>query len=64
MNNDSAEIIRIFNTAFNDLLPDDNAKVDLYPANIQSEINEVNKLVFSNINSTYFCVVLVDISFF
>lgn len=64
VNNDSAEIIRIFNTAFNDLLPDDNAKVDLYPANIQSEINEVNKLVFSNINSTYFCVVLVDISFF
>jgi len=51
VNNDSAEIIRIFNGAFDDLLPADNAKVDLYPANLRSEIDEVNEWVFSNINT-------------
>jgi glutathionyl-hydroquinone reductase len=58
VNNESAEIIRIFNTAFNDLLPAEKAKVDLYPANLQSEIDEVNEWVYPNINST--CVVLVN----
>lgn len=51
VNNESSEIIRIFNTAFNDLLPADNAKVDLYPANLQSEIDQINEWVYANINN-------------
>jgi glutathionyl-hydroquinone reductase len=54
VNNGSSEIIRIFNTAFNDLLPADKAKLDLYPPNLQSEIDEVNECVYPNINSMYF----------
>ena len=54
MNNESSEIIRIFNTAINDLLPADKAKVDLYPPHLQSEIDQVNGWVYPNINSMYY----------
>jgi putative glutathione S-transferase len=52
VNNESSEIIRIFNTAFNDLLPSDRAKLDFYPENLQSLIDEVNDWVYPSINST------------
>lgn len=51
VNNESAEIIRIFNTAFNELLPEDKAKLDFYPAKLRSEIDNLNEWVYSGLNS-------------
>jgi glutathionyl-hydroquinone reductase len=51
VNNESSEIIRIFNTAFNELIPGDKAKLDLYPENLRSEIDPLNDWVYNGINS-------------
>jgi putative glutathione S-transferase len=53
VNNESSEIIRIFNTAFNDLIPSDKAKLDLYPKTLRSEIDQLNEWIYSSINSMY-----------
>ena len=52
VNNESSEIIRIFNSEFNGLLPNDKAKLDLYPETLRKEIDEVNEWVYDAINST------------
>lgn len=49
MNNESEEIIRMFNAEFN--LIAENAKVDLYPPHSQSQIDEVNGWVYDGINN-------------
>jgi glutathionyl-hydroquinone reductase len=54
VNNESSEIIRIFNSEFNELLPREKAEVDLYPANIAAEIDELNEWVYDGINSAFF----------
>lgn len=51
VNNESSEIIRMLNTEFNSLLPEKYALLDLYPANLQSEINEHNAWTYDNINN-------------
>ncbi|KAH6917925.1 glutathione S-transferase [Coprinopsis sp. MPI-PUGE-AT-0042] len=51
VNNESSEIIRIFNTAFNELIPDEKAKLDLYPDNLRSEIDPLNDWVYHGINN-------------
>ena len=51
VNNESSEIIRVFNTAFNDLLPEEYRKVDLYPTSLQPQIDEVNGWIYPNINN-------------
>lgn len=51
VNNESSEIIRIFNTAFNHLLSEEFAKVDLYPAQHRAEIDELNEWVYDTVNS-------------
>lgn len=51
VNNESSEILRIFNSAFNDLLPNEFAKVDVYPAEFQKEINEYHDWIYPNINN-------------
>lgn len=51
VNNESSEVIRIFNTAFNDLLPGDKAAVDIYPEALRKEIEESNEWVYPTINS-------------
>lgn len=48
VNNESAEIIRIFNTAFNDLTGN---VADYYPLKLRSEIDEINAFVYHNINN-------------
>ncbi|WP_424943568.1 glutathione S-transferase family protein [Aliiroseovarius crassostreae] len=48
VSNESAEIIRMFNTAFNDLTGDTQ---DFYPEPLRDQIDEVNALVYSNINN-------------
>lgn len=55
VNNESSEIIRIFNTAFNDVLPEEYAKVDLYPEQHRAEIDEIGAWVYDTVNSTFFC---------
>ncbi|WP_395344020.1 glutathione S-transferase family protein [Ningiella sp. W23] len=48
VNNESAEIIRIFNSAFNDITGNDD---DYYPQSLHSQINEINSFVYDNINN-------------
>ena len=53
VNNESSEIIRMFNTAFNDQLPADKAKLDLYPEPLRKEIDELNEWVYDTVNSAH-----------
>ena len=48
VNNESSEIIRMLNSAFNEFT--DN-KIDYYPIELQQEIDSINKLVYDNINN-------------
>jgi putative glutathione S-transferase len=50
VNNESSEIIRDLNTAFNDVLPDGDAKsLDLYPEALRKD--ELNDLVYNDVNN-------------
>eukprot|EP01133_Synstelium_polycarpum_P013397 gene13397-15776_t len=49
VNNESSEIIRMFNSEFNDLAK--NPTLDLCPANLVKEIDEVNAFVYDNVNN-------------
>ncbi|KAH9478681.1 Glutathione S-transferase omega-like 2 [Psilocybe cubensis] len=51
VNNESSEIIRIFNTAFNEFLPAEKAALDYYPEDLRAQIDEVNEWVYPNINN-------------
>src|SRR5437763_11822816 len=48
VNNESPEIIRMLNTAFDAFT---NVRTDYYPAALRSEIDAVNELVYPNINN-------------
>ncbi|MFP4246608.1 MAG: glutathione S-transferase family protein [Halochromatium sp.] len=48
VNNESAEIIRMLNSAFDAW---GNADLDLYPAELRAEIDAVNALVYDNVNN-------------
>ena len=48
VNNESSEIIRMFNSAFNALTGNG---VDYYPEYLKSDIDEMNELVYHNINN-------------
>jgi putative glutathione S-transferase len=52
VNNESSEIIRMFNTAFNHLLPADKAAIDIYPEAHHQEIDSINEWVYDTANST------------
>lgn len=49
VSNESAEIIRMFNTEFNDIA--ENADLDLYPSHMQALIDEVNEWIYDTINN-------------
>ncbi|CAI9299136.1 unnamed protein product [Lactuca saligna] len=49
VNNESEEIIRMFNTEFNEIA--ENPSLDLYPSHLQSQINELNGWIYSGINN-------------
>lgn len=51
VNNESSEIIRIFNKEFNDLLPKEFAELDFYPSKLQKEIDQLNDWIYPNINN-------------
>lgn len=48
VNNESSEIIRILNSAFNKLSGDNN---DFYPQALRSEIDQLNSYIYDNINN-------------
>ena len=48
VNNESSEIIRIFNTAFNGITGDD---TDYYPETLKSEIDGLNEDIYHNVNN-------------
>lgn len=51
VNNESSEIIRIFNSGVFDKFADAPVSLDIYPENLQKEINELNSWVYDNINN-------------
>ena len=48
VNNESSEIIRIFNSSFKDFSTND---IDLYPAALKDEIDQVNEMTYEPINN-------------
>ena len=48
VNNESAEIIRMLNSAFNHITAND---LDYYPEHLHAQIDEVNELVYHNVNN-------------
>jgi len=48
VNNESSEIIRMLNTAFNELTGNNN---DYYPALLRDEINQINDFVYHSVNN-------------
>ena len=48
VNNESSEIIRMFNAAFDALT---NVRADYYPQELRTEIDRINNLVYPNINN-------------
>lgn len=50
VNNESAELLRDLQTAFNSLLPSDEAAVTLYPEHLRSKIDEVSEWMQRNLN--------------
>jgi len=51
VNNESSEIIRILNTEFDALLPDDKAQLDFYPTQLRADIDALNEWVYDKINN-------------
>ncbi|XP_047308463.1 glutathionyl-hydroquinone reductase YqjG-like [Impatiens glandulifera] len=49
VNNESEEIIRMFNSEFNEIA--ENPSIDLYPLHLQDKINEVNGWIYDGINN-------------
>ncbi len=49
VNNESSEIIRMFNSAFNEFA--DNPELDLYPQSFQAEIDAINASIYEHINN-------------
>ncbi|MEL6586489.1 MAG: glutathione S-transferase family protein [Pseudomonadota bacterium] len=48
VSNESAEIIRMFNSAFNDLT---GSRQDYYPMSLREEIDRINKRVYADVNN-------------
>ncbi|PCH35131.1 hypothetical protein WOLCODRAFT_139753 [Wolfiporia cocos MD-104 SS10] len=51
VNNESSEIIRILNSAFNEFLPAEKAALDFYPEKLRQEIDEINEWVYDTVNN-------------
>jgi putative glutathione S-transferase len=51
VSNESSEIIRMLYTEFDDLIADEYKKVDLFPKDLQKDIEEMNDWVYNNVNN-------------
>ncbi|GAA0170045.1 hypothetical protein Leryth_001357 [Lithospermum erythrorhizon] len=49
VNNESSEIIRMFNSEFNEIA--DNPDLDLYPLQLRAQIDEINEWIYNDINN-------------
>ena len=48
VNNESSEIIRMFNSAFTGVVP---GGIDYYPEDLRAEIDAINEVVYANVNN-------------
>jgi len=53
VNNESSEIIRMFNTEFNDIAR--NPGLDLYPVQLRASIDEINEMVYEWCVQVWLC---------
>ena len=51
VSNESSEILRMFYTEFDELLPEKYQKVNLFPKDLQAQIEETNSWTYDNINN-------------
>jgi glutathionyl-hydroquinone reductase len=52
VNNESSEIIRMFNEEFNDLIDNEEQKKrNYYPENLRGEIDEINEWIYDTVNN-------------
>jgi len=51
VNNESSEIVRMLNSAFDHLLPKEKADIDLYPKRLQAQIDALNDWMYPSINN-------------
>lgn len=51
VSNESSEIIRMFYTEFDDILPDKYRNIHLYPENLRKEIDATNSWTYDDINN-------------
>lgn len=51
VSNESSEIIRMFYSEFDDLLPEEYKKVDLFPEELRKKIEETNEWTYNDINN-------------
>ena len=51
VNNESSEIIRMFYTAFDKILPEKYAKLELFPENLREKIEATNEWTYNDINN-------------
>ena len=51
VNNESSEIIRMFYTEFDSLLPEKFRNIDLFPVNLRNTIEETNQWTYHDINN-------------
>ena len=57
VNNESSEIIRILNSAFDEFLDEKHAKRDFYPPELHKEIDEINSWVYDLYNNGVYKVI-------
>ncbi|CAG8459202.1 7347_t:CDS:10 [Ambispora gerdemannii] len=51
VNNESSEIIRMFNEVFDDYLPDATKGITYYPEHLRAEIDAINEWVYDTVNN-------------
>ncbi|KAK9711907.1 S-glutathionyl-(chloro)hydroquinone reductase [Basidiobolus ranarum] len=51
VNNESSEIIRIFNSAFDEFVPEHAKGVSYYPEKLRKEIDDINEWIYDTVNN-------------
>lgn len=54
VNNESSEIIRMLNTEFNSIVEPNYSKIDIYPEELRTQIDELNDWIYPNINNAVY----------
>lgn len=51
VNNESADLLRMFGDVFDELLPEEQARIDLYPAGLRDDIDAMNDWLYPRVNN-------------